>query len=224
MKLIKHSLFPIVLLIALAGISTFFLLEIQAIKKRNRGQDLLIWSTQKQIPSLAKYTLLVKELNEASQNKMTAYEVTEVARVIVSYCAMYEDIGLTSDVVMAVMERESAFNPKALSKAHARGLMQVIQTTFELHLQGLGYGAYSHDLAFNPVINTEVGIRHLVYLRKYWLSEGKDDWLYPIMSYFWGVRNTWELLNTKGRSSLPSLEYADGVLELAKKWQTRGVS
>ena len=223
MKFNKCAVFTVILLVIFALISVYFLKRIEAGEEKDKKQDLIIRSNQKQIPSLVRFITLVKELNEASKGKLTTLEVVEVAKVIINYCVLYDNIGLTPSLVMGIMERESGFNPKAVSKARARGLMQVIQFTFEFHLRELNYGQYSHDLAFNPIINVEVGIRHLIYLRKYWLAEGKEDWVYAIMSYFWGTKNVWQLIETKGRAELPSLEYGTGVLELAEKWKKRGV-
>jgi hypothetical protein len=102
--------------------------------------------------------------------------------------------------------------------------MQVIRSTAELHLAQVGYGSvFSKELILNPILNVEIGIAELVRLRKLFLSEGVDGWLIVLTAYFWGERNAWELLNSKKRASLPSLEYGQGVLDLAKKWREAGL-
>ncbi len=191
----------------------------------DHNQDLLIMATIKQVPYVARYMKLVRELEKASRGKLTAYEIVEISKVIIIQCEVHGDIGLTPAIVMAIIERESAFNPDAISRARAYGLTQCIRAVFEQHLPELGYGRrFSKDLALNPIINVEVGIRHLVYLRKYWLAEGIDSWPISISSYFWGIRLTTQLITEKKRTKLPSLEYGIGVLKLAKAWQARGVS
>jgi len=156
---------------------------------------------------------------------LTPFEVVEISRIIIEQCAIHSDVGLTPDKIMAVMERESAFNPRAISKARAYGLMQVIQSTFLIHSPDLGYGkSFSRELALDPLVNIQVGIRELVRLRKFWLSEDVDSWLVVYTSFFWGERNAWALLLSKKRARLPSLEYSKGINDLAKKWRGRGLS
>jgi len=87
----------------------------------------------------------------------------------------------------------------------------------------MGFKTVTVDLLMNPVINVKVGIRELVRLRKYWLSEGIDSWYIVFTSYYWGIRTTRLLLTEKGRSILPSLEYGKGVMELQEKWKNKGL-
>jgi hypothetical protein len=126
-------------------------------------------------------------------------------------------------MVLGIIERESGFNALAMSELKAYGLMQCLQETFDRHLPEIGYSGFTAALAFNPVVNVQVGIKHLIYLRRYWISEGIDSWLWTMNSYFWGIRATWQLLLEKKRAMLPSVEYGKGILDLAKKWKERGI-
>ena len=193
------------------------------LEKRIEENKLDIYALTKQIPTTTQYIDLVKQLSETAGDKLTAYEITEIARIIMVQCALNQDIGLTPSIILGLIERESAFDPDAISKAKAYGLTQVIRPTFELHSYKLGYGEFNKDLALDPIVNVQVGIRHLVYLRKYWLSEGVNSWMITINSYFWGTTITWELFIEKKRARLPSLEYGLGVLKLAEEWKKRGV-
>jgi len=187
--------------------------------------SLTIESLKRQVPISAKYILLVKELDAASQGKLSAYQSAEVAREIVTQCYFHQDIGLTPDKIMAIMERESSFNPEAVSVAKAYGIMQVIESTWLIHADDLGYGRkFDRDLALDPIVNVKVGIQEVVRLRQYWLSEGVDSWLVVYTSYFWGERNAWQLLRSKKRAPLPSLEYGKGINDLANAWKERGIS
>jgi len=197
--------------------------KINSLESMNKDYDLRLSSIEKQVPGIAKYMLLVKELSTAAGNKMTAYEATEVAKIIIVQCALNEDIGLTPSLIMGIMERESNFNPSAISYAKAYGLMQVIETTWAIHAADMAYGRFTEDIALDPIVNVQVGIKELVRLRKYWLENGVDSFLVTINSYFWGTTHTWELLTKKKRASLPSLEYGKGVLDLAKKWEEKGL-
>jgi soluble lytic murein transglycosylase-like protein len=197
--------------------------EVSRLRLENYAQSSQIEAVKKQVPEMAQYMLLVQNLQKASRGKLTAYQVAEISRVIIEQCYANQDIGFTPAIVLGVIERESRFNPKAVSKARAFGLMQVIQLTFEGHLADLGYGRFTKDLALDPIVNVQVGIRELVRLRRYWLAEGVDDWIVAANSYFWGVRLTWALLQNKRRSWLPSLEYGRGVLLLARAWEAKGL-
>jgi len=220
---IKQLIFPIIILLSLAFTFGYFKGKTKRLERVLSDHELKILSHDKQIPYIAKYIRLVKGLQAVSKNKLTAFEIVEISRIILIQCQLNQNIGLTPGIVMAVMERESAFDPKAISKARAYGLMQLLQPTIEDHLDKLGYGKFAVDLALNPIVNVECGIKELVRLRKYWLAEDVDSWMIVINSYYWGIRNTWDLLLAKKRAKLPSLEYGKGVLDLAKKWKERGL-
>jgi soluble lytic murein transglycosylase-like protein len=66
-----------------------------------------------------------------------------------------DEYGVEFSLVKAVMTVESAFNPYAVSRKGARGLMQVMPDTA---------GRYGvHDI-YNPVENIRAGVQHLKYL------------------------------------------------------------
>lgn len=168
----KKIILPAIFFLALLFTFAYFHGQMEEKKRMDEEQNLVLQTHDKQIPYIVKYVKLVKELERASKGKLTAFEVVEISRVIITYCQIYQDIGLTADKILALIERESAFNPAAISKARAYGLTQCIETVFDLHLPELGYGRFNKDLALNPIVNIEVGIKHLVYLRKYWLEQG----------------------------------------------------
>lgn len=63
--------------------------------------------------------------------------------------------GVDKDLVHAVIAAESGYNPSAISRAGAIGLMQVMPTT------AADYGVSSSDDLFKPETNVKVGTRHL---------------------------------------------------------------
>ena len=223
MKTLKKLILPTIFLLLLAGMWGYFHGQVTVLLQVNADQDLMLQAHDKQIPYITRYVKLVKEINEAAGDKLAAYEVVEIARIILTSCQVHQDIGLKPSIIMGLIERESGFNPDAVSVSHAYGLMQVIRSTAEMHLPRLGYGAWSRDLALDPIVNIEVGIGELVRLRKLFLEEGLKDWVLPISAFFWGERNTWALLLSKKRANLPSLEYAKGVLDNARAWEEKGV-
>jgi hypothetical protein len=196
--------------------------DISLAKIKLQEHQLQIELNSTQIPDIAKFVGLVEQLSEVSQGKLAPEEVVNVAEIIYKECAANKDIGLTPDIILGLIERESNFNPDAVSSAKAYGLMQIIEDTWLMH-DMFDMWAFSPDVAVNPEINVRVGIAELVRLRRYWLREGQDNWMIPLTSYFWGVRNTWILLTSKTRDMLPSLEYGKGVLDLASEWRERGI-
>jgi soluble lytic murein transglycosylase-like protein len=67
---------------------------------------------------------------------------------------------LNPDLVAAVVQVESAFNPRARSRKGARGLMQLLPETARR------FGLHRRKDLFNPAKNIEAGVRYLK-----WLSE-----------------------------------------------------
>ena len=192
------------------------------LKEENKEQQLQIELNAKQIPDIAKFVNLVERLSEVSKDKLTPEEVVNVAEIIYKECAAHKDIGLTPDIILGLIERESNFNPDAISSAKAYGLMQIIEDTWLIH-DVYDDWEFTPEMATMPEINVRVGIAELVRLRYYWIREGQDNWMVPLTSYFWGITNTWVLLTSKTRDMLPSLEYGKGVLDLAIKWKERGI-
>src|SRR6185295_13778859 len=68
-------------------------------------------------------------------------------------------------VMFAIMRQESAFQPKVISKANARGLMQLIPPTASL-MAGDSRLRSQLGRLFNPEFNMELGQRYLRHLLK----------------------------------------------------------
>ncbi|MBI5203122.1 MAG: lytic transglycosylase domain-containing protein, partial [Elusimicrobia bacterium] len=58
-------------------------------------------------------------------------------------------------LVFSVMKQESSFDPRAESKAGAKGLMQVMPDT------GRGLGVHDPSALMNPAVNVKAGVRYL---------------------------------------------------------------
>jgi soluble lytic murein transglycosylase len=82
-------------------------------------------------------------------SRMTRKESADFDRLIRAACARY---GVEFELVKAVIKAESAFNPLAISRAGARGLMQLMPAT-----------AADHGVAdiHSPRQNIDGGVRHL---------------------------------------------------------------
>jgi soluble lytic murein transglycosylase-like protein/TolA-binding protein len=64
-------------------------------------------------------------------------------------------------LVLGVIRQESAFNPRAISRSDARGLMQLLPSTGREVYQRLGLGGFREDLLFDPHLNVRLGAQYL---------------------------------------------------------------
>lgn len=69
-------------------------------------------------------------------------------------------------LVAALIRQESNFNPRALSVAGARGLMQVLPSVGEEVSRALTYPVWSPALLFDPDANLQLGTAHLAAVMK----------------------------------------------------------
>jgi soluble lytic murein transglycosylase len=71
-------------------------------------------------------------------------------------------------LVAALIRQESSFVPRALSRAGARGLMQVMPDVGRSIARSRGYPVWDPALLFEPAVSLELGISHLAAaLRQY---------------------------------------------------------
>ncbi|WPL11774.1 MULTISPECIES: lytic transglycosylase domain-containing protein [Thiorhodovibrio] len=76
----------------------------------------------------------------------------ELVKLVDRMAAKY---GLDASLVHAIVRAESNYNPHAVSRAGAVGLMQVMPET------AADYGVTSREKLFDPTINAQTGSRHL---------------------------------------------------------------
>lgn len=174
----------------------------------------------------SQYAKIVRVVAEKASH-LSPIQVVEIAQVVQEQSILYSDDGISPSLLLALMERESTFNPKAESPMKASGLMQVIESTALIHLERFGYTKWEH-VRFDPAINIKVGVAELVRLRRGYINEGVetpgDTWTYTLHSYRWGPRNTRLLMNAKEqRVEVPSLEYSVGVRELQLVYMSGGL-
>lgn len=100
-------------------------------------------------------SLLAKIIGARSGGKITGQEAEEIGRKIIAS-------GLRPHVILAIIEKESGFDPGAISPKGAIGLMQIKPITASRYLD-------EEDLRtklLDPVTNVEVGLEHIGYLKE----------------------------------------------------------
>jgi soluble lytic murein transglycosylase len=64
-------------------------------------------------------------------------------------------------LILGVIRQESAFNPRAVSRSDARGLMQLLPATGREFYQRLGLESFRDDVLFDPYLNVRLGAQYL---------------------------------------------------------------
>ena len=110
------------------------------------------------------------------------------AEIVSKYANEYN---VPEDVVYATIKVESSFDPEAISHAGARGLMQMLPSTFEWLTGDEHLGEHlTPNLLFEP----EVNIRYGVYYLKYLYTKFDHKWDVACAAYNGGEGNVTEWL------------------------------
>lgn len=112
------------------------------------------------------------------------------------YAAEYN---VPEDVIYATIKTESSFDPEAVSSAGARGLMQMLPSTFEWLT---GYEHLNEGLTPNMLYDPEVNIRYGTYYLKYLYTKFGYNWDTACAAYNGGEGNVAEWLTDE--------KYSDG--------------
>lgn len=80
---------------------------------------------------------------------------------------------IDTSLILAIIEIESSFNPYAVSRSDALGLMQIMQNTAgrDVFRAKGKFGIPSRNYLFNPVNNIDLGTAYLSLLQNIYLSE-----------------------------------------------------
>lgn len=108
-------------------------------------------------------------IHEKLGDKLTTDQIAKMAFVIIDGCRRNDiDPGL----IMGLIEKESTWNPKALSPMGAIGLMQCMPDTAIRHFKQRGL-TFSIDALYDPVLNVSIGIDILSDKQETAIAQGK---------------------------------------------------
>jgi soluble lytic murein transglycosylase len=110
-------------------------------------------------------------------------------------------------MVYAIARQESAFNPRAVSSAGARGLMQLMPATAKNTAKRFGVGFDLKRLIEDPSYNAKLGSAHLGELMEDW----KGSYILAFASYNAGGGNVKKWINAYGDPRKPDVDTIDWV-------------
>jgi soluble lytic murein transglycosylase len=110
-------------------------------------------------------------------------------------------------MVLAIARQESAFNPKAVSSAGARGLMQLMPATAARTAKRFGVTFDVRQLVEDPAYNAQIGSAHLGELMQDW----KGSHLLAFASYNAGGGNVMKWIRSYGDPRKAEIDRIDWV-------------
>lgn len=115
-------------------------------------------------------------------DSMNQSNARKLAKLIVEECENYEN--LDPLLILAVIQIESEFSPKAKSHRGAIGLMQVMPGTGEYIAKEMGIDYNGRKSLYDPFINVRLGIHYLSFL-----TERYDSTENALDAYNYGPTN-----------------------------------
>ena len=110
-------------------------------------------------------------------------------------------------VVHAIARQESAFHPRALSPAGAKGLMQMIDATAQRTAKQIGVPFEKSKLLDEPAYNAQLGAAHLGQL----LADFKGSHILTFVAYNAGPRRARDWIAAYGDPRDPAIDPIDWV-------------
>lgn len=199
--------------------------QIGSLAKENYTLNLQVANLQLMADDTAYLLRLEEELLKHTGGKLGS-RLPYVAVKLIEQAKMYRDDGLELSLLLAIIEVESGFDPRAQSPANAYGLMQVLRSAAKPILEKSGR-EWSAEAMFNPEVNIEVGTYFLVELHRGYMACGLEDpneWHLSIDAYFWGERWVYESLSgaSSTRTGFASRSYWAKVRTAQLKWRDLG--
>jgi soluble lytic murein transglycosylase len=110
-------------------------------------------------------------------------------------------------IVFAIARQESAFDPKAVSHAGARGLMQMMLPTARETARRIKTSFEAHRLTSDPAYNVRLGAAHLADL----ITEWRGSYVLTFAAYNAGSGNVRNWIEAYGDPRDPSVDVIDWV-------------
>ncbi|MEM7008958.1 MAG: lytic transglycosylase domain-containing protein [Thermodesulfobacteriota bacterium] len=123
------------------------------------SQDLENLSIEDITPQEAEIFLFILKLSDS----INPTDARKLAKLIVEECSKND---LDPYLILAVIQIESDFTPKAVSSRGAIGLMQVMPKTGEYVAKDLGISYKGHKSLYDPFVNVKLGIHYISYLEE----------------------------------------------------------
>ncbi len=108
-------------------------------------------------PEEAEIFLFILRLSDS----ITPTDARKLAKLIIDECGNYD---LEPFLILAVIQTESNFTPKAVSSKGAIGLMQVMPKTGEYVAKNMGISYKGSKSLYDPFVNVRLGIHYLSFL------------------------------------------------------------
>lgn len=142
---------------------------------------------------------------KAVETKVTLYDVPVDIELLDHISGLSADYEIPVELVLAVIEKESSFNEKAVSAVGAKGLMQIIPEYHKDRMKRLGCSNL-----FDPKQNVTVGVDFLAEL----IEKNGGNLNKALTAYNFGQNGANKLFFSKGKESS---YYSRSVLETAEK-------
>lgn len=244
--IIGHLAIAIPILLVVGGISVLYVtqkdLNERVIQASIENADLkmqvanlsLMVGENGHLLTLEKELIAISKGLKASGKTDLGIDLPNVAHKVLELSERYKDDGVTTSLILALIEVESSFDPRATSnytdeagktRPLAYGLTQMVRSTATHYLTDMGY-SWNPDILYDPVLSVEIGVRHLVDLHRQYVSEGlefKNEFQWSILSYMWGERPVKESMSKKPNDrGYMSLNYWTRVREAQLRWIQKG--
>ena len=108
-------------------------------------------------PEEAEIFLFIMKLSDS----ITPTDARKLAKLIIDECNNYE---IDPFIILAVIQTESNFTPKAVSSKGAIGLMQVMPKTGAFVAKDRGISYNGRNSLYDPFVNVKLGIHYLSFL------------------------------------------------------------
>lgn len=182
-------------------------------------QNLKLFQTQQARILQLEQTLLN---NKSIRDKIGQDNIAPFAFKVLTLADQYSDDGVTSALILGLIEVESGFNPKAVSETKAYGLTQVLRSTATPYLRANGRN-WSESAMFDANINLQVGLAYLVDLHRMYVEKGmekKREFTFSLAAYNLGEGVVQAAVNKRDKVYL---NYPVAVKMSEKKWTALGI-